>query len=86
VSEVCDCVMLPEIVNGGIPTVDVVLNCQLPVMSWLCVGGPGTGAEEGWTDFTPAPPQPPTTRSNENRNEKLAMLFIPGFIVPPARH
>ena len=35
-----DWLMLPAIVKGGIPAVDVVLNCQLPAMFRPCGVGP----------------------------------------------
>src|SRR5579863_1371629 len=78
--------MLPAIVKGGIPAVDVVLNCQLPEMLWPCAGGPEGGPEgglKGGFEVPGPPPHPHSSTRIESSHEKLGGSLVASFIVPP---
>ena len=60
-------------------TLDVVLNCQLLEMFWLCnggpEGGPAVGPKSGREDFT-SPPHPQSRRRFESRHVMFDLRFI----------
>src|ERR1700674_887391 len=85
-TELPDRLILPAIVRGGIPDVDVVLNCQLPELLWPCAGGPESGPEgglEGECEVPGPPPHPHSSTRTESTQEKLDGILVPNFIVRP---
>ena len=71
-------------VTGGIPAVDVVLNCQLPAAFRPCAGPPEGGLELGRDVFCPPPPHPKSRTRVDSSHEVLDKCFMdlpPSWIV-----